>query len=293
MDDSRRPDDFVLGRPQWWQWLTILSLDAPLVAVAWQRAVTAAAGARRDSAPWMILGASVWLAYTADRWIEGWRLEPSQVRTQRHRFYQRWRIPVAVVWCAVALLAIGLAFLSLSRVEIESGFLIFVPVIVYLLSHQLVHREKPWRAPKEICVALLFVGGVACFPLAARPEAIHALATPLFLFGLLCFADCALISNWEDEVDLSHGQTSLALQYPRGRIVIRYLPWVIAALAVAAMPYAATGRSLVGCAAGSGILLGILDVFHRRLGRQFSRAVVDIALMTPFLLVFAPPGPTP
>ena len=35
---------FVPGRPHWWQWLTILSLDAPVVAVLWQWLLARVAG---------------------------------------------------------------------------------------------------------------------------------------------------------------------------------------------------------------------------------------------------------
>src|SRR4051812_37006106 len=151
---------YVPGRPHWWQWLTVLSLDAPLVALAWQFALARSAGVTLRAHHWFILGAAVWLVYVADRWIEGWRLAPEQIRTQRHRFYHRWRWPVAVVWSAVAITALILTVVQLTRVEFIWGLLLLAPVLIYLLSHQLAHRHLPWRAPKEICVALLFAAGV-------------------------------------------------------------------------------------------------------------------------------------
>ena len=259
MDDSGTLHCYVPGRPHWWQWLTVLSLDAPLVAVAWQLALARVSGVTLSGHHTFILGAAVWLAYAADRWIEGWRLDPAQIGTQRHWFYQQWRWPTAVIWAAVLLVAIWLSLTRLTRAELEAGLLLLVPVLIYLLSHQFLHRARRWRAPKEICVALLFAIGVACFPVANRPAALAVLAAPLTLFGLLCFADCALIALWEDEVDRSHGQTSLALQFPRGRPYVRALPWVIAALG--AFMIALTGSELVGitaCAVGSGVLLGCL-----------------------------------
>ncbi|HEY4302273.1 MAG TPA: hypothetical protein VGM73_15480 [Candidatus Didemnitutus sp.] len=289
MEEPRHLDEFVAGRPHWWQWLTILSLDAPLVAVAWQRAIVELAGARRDAAPTLVLGSSVWLAYTADRWIEGWRLEPGNVRTQRHWFHRRWRTPVAVIWLTVLAATITLSFTRLTARELEAGLILLLPVGVYLFSHQLVHRRNRWRAPKEICVALLFVGGVACFPSAEHTSAISVVLGPLALFGLLCFADCALISNWENEVDLSHGQTSLAIQFPGGRGYLRLLPWAVAVAAIATAPSAGRAGAVHYGAAASGILLGLLDLFHRRLGRQLSRVLIDFALMTPFVFTLGIP----
>jgi hypothetical protein len=84
---------FVLGRPEWWLWPTILSLDAPAVALAWQSLLALVVGVKLAAHHSVLLGLSVWLAYAADRWIEGWRLTPQTVRTQRHAFFLRWRWP--------------------------------------------------------------------------------------------------------------------------------------------------------------------------------------------------------
>src|SRR5262245_35757149 len=96
-------------RPSWWQWPTVLSLDAPVVALLWQWLLARSARVTLGSAEAFVLGSSVWLAYAADRWIEGWRLAPDQIRTQRHAFYQRWRWPVAVTWSLVLAADLALA----------------------------------------------------------------------------------------------------------------------------------------------------------------------------------------
>ena len=48
---------------------------------------------------------------------------------------------------------------SQTVVEMERGLLLVMSVLAYLLSHQLAHRASPWRAPKELIVALLLTGG--------------------------------------------------------------------------------------------------------------------------------------
>lgn len=279
---------FVPGKPYWWQWPTILSLDAPAVALLWQWLLAHTAQASLRGYHVFLLGAAAWLVYSADRWIEGWFLSPGQVRTQRHAFYQRWRWPAFAVWIAVAAAGVVTAFTQLSPREFAAGWLLLVPVLVYLLSHQLAHRAHPWRVPKELCVAVLFAAGVSCFQIAQHPAALHRLAVPLALFGALCLANCSLISLWETEVDRSHGQTSLVLQYPRGRRVVRALPWLLAALALG-FGLGETGpvRHATLCAAASGVLLGGVDLAHGRCGRQLARVLVDAALMTPLAPLLA------
>ncbi len=279
---------FIPGRPHWWQWLTILSLDAPVVAMAWQWLLARVARAPQGWHHTLILGLSIWLAYAADRWIEGWRLVPDQIRTQRHHFYQRWRWPIAYAGLAALGADLTIACLCLTRRELEAGLLLLAPVAAYLLSHQLVHRHHRWRAPKEICVALLFGGGVAVF-LVASPAAVPGLlAVPLAYFCLLCFANCALISVWEQEVDEAHGQTSFALQFKGSHRVARTLPWVLLVTAVVlAQPRVGPGRTALACAAASGGLLGCVDLIERRTGPRLARVLADIALMSPLgVLVF-------
>ncbi len=267
--------------PRWWLWPTILSLDAPAVVLAWQRMLASAASVRVGFPETFVLGASVWLAYCADRWIEGWRLDPAIIRTPRHFFHQRWRWPIAAVWVAVLALDLAESFQRLPRDELEAGFAVLLPVLAYLLSHQLVHRNHPWRAPKEVCVAVLLGAGVAVF-VASQPGAHGAASAGIVaVFVALAFTNCALISVWEHEVDRSHGQTSLAIQLKGRTGPIHLLPWALGAacLAAAALnPWPAQGFA---CGAASALLLGLLDRVQARLGRRPARVLADLALLTP------------
>jgi hypothetical protein len=229
-----------------------------------------------------VLGCSVWLAYCADRWIEGWRLAPAAIRTHRHHFHQRWRWPLAAAWVAVLFFDIAAALAGLSAAQFRAGCVLLLAVAAYLLSHQLVHRGSRWRAPKEVCVAVLLGAGAAIFA-AARPGAsAGALAVPTALFMLLCFCNCALISLWEDAVDRSHGQTSLALQLGRAAAFNRAVPWAVSALSAAAWFLAADrARTVAACSAASAALLGVVDLAEPRIGRVRARVLADIALLTP------------
>jgi hypothetical protein len=276
----------IRARPFWWQWPTVLSLDAPIVALLWQLLLARVARIPLGWPHAFVLGASVWLAYVLDRWIEGWRLAPEQLRTQRHAFYQRWRWPVAIVWTALLVADLTVAWTRLTRREWTGGAMLLGPVVAYLLSHQWIHRAHRWRVPKEVCVAALFGGGVAVFLIAPEGAAVAPLVMPLALFTLLCFANCALISAWESEVDESHGQTSLALQYrgaPWIATVTPSLPLLVAAWMMAIDGSGGATRTVAACGLASGIALAALGFLQRRLGWQLARVLADIALMTPLV----------
>jgi len=207
----------------------VLSLDAPAVALLWQWQVAHLAGVALGAAPRFVLGASVWLSYAGDRWIEGWRLAPERIQTTRHSFYQRQRWPIAAVGAAVLAADLAVAGRALPAADLQAGGVLLGAVLAYLFSHQLVHRRIRWRLPKEICVALLLTGGVALFVVVGAPAVLGRVAGPLALFAGLCLANCALISVWEREVDRSHGQISLVRQFRRATLFSRTLPWALAA----------------------------------------------------------------
>lgn len=280
---------FTPGRPRWWQWLTILSLDAPLVAVLWQALFARTAGVRLGWHDPVLLGLAVWIIYAADRWIEGWRLDPGSVRTQRHYFYIRWRWPVFAAGFVAFVVAVAVAIRHLGGAEFRAGLLLTIPILAYLFSHQLVHRHHPLRVPKELCIGVLFALGCVLAPaVQSAPEQRLVLITPTILFGLLCFANCALIAAWEKEVDALHGQTSLALQWTRGVTVIRSLPWLLCVAGIALFVSPTTSQPAAGCVAVSGLLFGLLDLAQPRIGRQAARAAIDVALMTPAVVLLLP-----
>lgn len=273
MRDARARFD---ERPRIWQWPTILSLDAAAVVVAWQALFARVVGLQLPWAEAFVLGASVWLAYVCDRWLEGWRLDRRVVLTVRHRFHQRWRWRIAAAWLLVLAADLWTALTRLPPRSLMLGGALAAAAAAYVVSHQWLHRHSRWRVPKELCIATLLSAGVVLFiePLSG---AVAAMATVL---AVLYFANCALISHWEREVDAVHGQTSLA-GHPRVRAVIGGLPWVAAAMALMLAIAVPDARAVAACAIASACLLGILHRAEPRIGWRPARVLADAALLTP------------
>lgn len=271
------------SRPAWWQWPTVLSLDAPAVTTAWQILLAHTVRFTLQPAHVWILAASVWLAYVADRWAEGWRLTSEGVRTQRHRFYHRHRWPVAMVWSLVLMADLTLSVRSLSSAELFKGMVLAASVLLYLALQLPVARKRQWDLPKEASTALLLAAGVGLF-LTSSPH-FDELLWPLALFACLSFADCALISTWERDVDQAHGQSSMALRLGRSARAIRLLPYVVGAGWIALFllthpsmrPVAISG--LVSAAG-----LALVDAFEPRLGWAPARVLADTSLLAPIVI---------
>ncbi len=272
------------SRPKWWQWPTVLSLDAPLVAVTWQWLFGRAARVPLAWPHYIILAASVWLAYAGDRWLEAWRLPAERLRTQRHRLYQRRRYTVALVGIVVLAFDIAIALRCLTRAEFDGGVVLLAASSLYVLSHQGVHRHHRGRLPKEVCVAILITAGVALFPVVDETHSELLAAPALILFALLCFSNCTFISVWERDVDATQDQVSLVRQYPSATIFVRSLAVIlVAASLLAAGVTAGAFRIAALCVASSTALLLWIDRSEPQLGRQAARVLADVALLTPLV----------
>ena len=272
-----------LDRPRWWQWPTILSIDAPIVLLVWQAAVAAAAGVALGWPHRAVLAASVWLAYVADRWLEAWRLPASIVRTPRHAFYQRRRWPVAVVGVVILAADIAVATTTLPAGDLVAGSWLALAAACYVLSHQWLHRTARWRVPKELVITVLLAAGVWLF---VRQGAVAVVRPIVGLFALLVLTNISLISAWEVDVDRRHGQSSLALHSTAAYRWIPLLPWVAAFVAlVIAIAGAPDVRAVAACALASALLLVASNRMERYTGWPLARVASDLALLTPLALI--------
>jgi len=91
------------GRTPWWLWPSLLSLEAPLVAVAWLYMFARAWGVTYlPAGVYFGLGLAVWLIYVVDRWIDlRMRDAGDPALGRRHQFHARhWR------WFGIAVVAV-------------------------------------------------------------------------------------------------------------------------------------------------------------------------------------------
>ena len=263
------------------------------MALVWQEWFAGGLNVHLNAPERIVLGTSVWLAYTADRWIEALRFNPNELQTQRHKFAARWRWTVFSGWILVFVADVSIAFTKLSAREIEIGFGLLAAVAAYLLSHQFYHRHHRWRLPKELCVGLLITAGALLFPVAHPDANLPVLWMTVPHFVALCFINCLLISGWEREVDVAQGQQSLALEPHLDRAFrwVPLLPWLLAlesgVLAALTPPDFVRdprwAQVFFGTIALSFALLGTVDRAEKRIGRQLARALADIVLLTPLL----------
>jgi hypothetical protein len=181
------------NRIPWWLYPNLVALDAPLVAVVWQRFLASRFGVPLHFPISATLALAVWSIYLLDRW---WDARRGEDRTERHRWAGAHRallLRLVVVSLAAVLVAIGF----LPSAVVETGAVVAAGIAGYLA---LVHLLSPGTVAKtgfkELLVGIGFAAGVAV-PLLASPTFRYGWLMAVAAFGGLCWLNCRLIERWE------------------------------------------------------------------------------------------------
>jgi len=242
--------------PPWWVLPNVAALDAPLVAVVWQRFLADRFGVGVPWAATATLAAAVWAVYLADRALDARR---GDRRTDRHRAAARFPRLVAGGAALAAALAAAIAS-QLSQPYLWCGAWVALGVAAYLaLVHVAAGGLRRAPGAKEFLVGVGFAAGVAV-PLAADGPPAGAWLPTAAAFAAVCWLNCRLIDRWESAAGP---------------------PWPDAMLAAAVLIGSLALPAAVGLAVVAAVL-GLLAIhFTCRHAPRAARVLADVALLTP------------
>ena len=244
-----------------WQWPNILAVDTALIAILWQLSLARALNTEIGWAASAVLGLSVWLTYVADRLFDVRSREKVALFSLRHQFAKQYHQSIWYLW--LVLLAINLLLArQLTVLQLKNGFLLLIFCLLYTASNQKLSRHF---FPKEICVALIYTGGVMIFIPAAYPLSFFG------VFALLCLLNCLMIGAREKVIDAKMRIHSVALLV--GESWLTPLALFGAGLAVWR-----GGELWLGLAINFA-LLGLLYSLRNRISIEAFRVLVDATLV--------------
>lgn len=273
-----------------WIWPTLLSLDAPLVAVVWQLLFATTVHAQPAPAATTITALAVWLIYVADRILDSFRADQDTRQPVRHRFYRAHRTAFSLPFFAILLLTGWMTDTHLDLKTERAGIWLALVVGLYFVLVHVLRPEARRLFPKELAVAILFAAGT-CLPVATAVQIFQLwFLLPVFLFVLVLWMNALAIeyTEWlrlrDGHAGRPHGSTILAGEH------LVLLGIVVAALAIGA---SASGtfqmaRPILLAAGTSAIALGAIGLRWRSIPPHIVRLAADAALLTPllFLVVF-------
>ncbi len=244
----------------WWLWPNVLALDAPAVAVVWQRFLGPAFGVAVPAAASVVLGLTVWGIYLADRW---WDARTGMTDQPRHAFAAA--NPGLIGVSAAALAAAAGFALTLPISYLVAGGALAALVAAYFgLVHLLKPNAVTARGGKEMLVGLMFAAGVAVPLVADGHDSVRWLPA-VCGFGVVCWLNCRLIDRWEGEVSGDDTrEPSLGIT-----------TFVFASL---------VPRPVAFALASAAALLLVVHTTQRWLGPWVARVLADAVLLTPLVV---------
>jgi hypothetical protein len=265
----------------WWRWLNIFALDAPLIAVFWQRVLMVPAAP--TSAESLALFFAVWAVYLADRLLDAraMRLLPAGDLPYRHRIFRRyWRGGLVALGFSVAA-GIGCAFF-LSAETMIAGCVLGLVVTIYLFGNQWAGKTAAWRWAKEAVIATIFavgcglsaVGTISVFPWLAGVAGLASVG----------WLNCLQIASLERAFDLRIGKAAMGAESRFRRAVFTLIPGILVGGAfLYAMAGFAGSRGVVAMG-GAASMLAFTGLVAARRGSEAGGAWADAALLGPAVI---------
>lgn len=283
--DSRKP---------LWLLPNLLSLDAPLVALAWL--FIFAKTWRVDYLPWQAyaaLGLAVWVVHVADRLLEAAaRGENSPRMRERHRFHRRHRrwFKIGAVVASVISLALVVDVFSIT---VFSYLLLAIVLLAGFFSISVFSdREHGAAVPyaKNILAGCTFAFGTAMvahvfIPGTVVPDLVWS--RELLCFAALCSLSICSVDVWEHAARTSDVETKAADELA---LTIPLTVLGAAALWFAFLDHEMTTRPFFYAILTGAALLYILNRVRGRFSLEKLRVLADLAMLGPVLVFLGFPS---
>jgi hypothetical protein len=246
--------------------LNVWCLVEPAVGLVWQWALSRSLETDLAAHHRVLLGTSLWLVYSADRWLDA---QPGRhPATARHAFWARHRDSLAMVWCGVLVASLVLASETLSATEWSLGGVLVGLVGTYLWG---VHRLGLAGGFKKAAVAVIYGLGVGVFLWPAALEPARLVAGQVALAAL---AGCNLAAVAAFERGGAPRR--------RQRVALWALLFAALLFCVSALLPEAPRALLLGILGSLVVLAGLVS-WPNRIDPELAHALCDLALLAPLL----------
>ena len=181
------------------EYLNILSLDAPLVVLVWQKFFADMLEVELTYSNRIVFLLSVWLAYSADRILECVGAKSGRKLFKRHLFFYQNYKQFGIVWGVVLIIAVLLTCLNFERTEVFYCLgLLSIVLVNQVWSFYEPHFflkliSKSLRTSIILTIGSLFLPVILCEGLKVNDYLLIFLVTHMF------WINCVLSKSWEYE----------------------------------------------------------------------------------------------
>ncbi len=163
---------------------------------------------------YFILASTVWIIYTIDHLLDGYKGKNSQAVIYRHRYHLHHKkmLLIMVLLLSALTLWAGIAFLH--GTIVKRGIILFALIISYFLVMHLIGKKNHLFNQKEFFIALAYTSGILLAPLIWNnlPLTIHQIIL-IVILTLLAWAEGVMASWFDYENDLHDHHHSFATTF--------------------------------------------------------------------------------
>jgi hypothetical protein len=280
-------------RKPFWLYPNLLSLDAPLVGLAWLYVF--AKTWRLGYHPWeayVAFALLVWVVYVADRLLNASMLRSTPERLEvHHEFHRHFR----GIFCLGAALALVIAFLLVATrmpMTIYRHLILGALLLAGYFGLSMLSSHEGDDAPlmKNVLAGVAFAFGTAMTAHIYRPElSIYEMlkSREFVSFAVLCILNISAIDLWQ------HASRSADLEIKASDELALTLPLTLlgaASLMFALLDNAQSSRPFFYAILTGSALLYILNRRRAAFSIDALRVLADVALLVPVLVFLAASG---
>lgn len=239
--------------------LHLNSLDASVVAMFWKNFVSIAIWHEASLEETLVLGACVWLGYSADRFIEP--VSPGESIQSRFSLGRQKPACFLCIWLAVLSASIFCSFVFFHRFQNTVGFCLVALVVMNFFICAWEGKLGREIFPREIRTSLLFASSCVFWEWRLGVNSLEIWKVWMYLF-LIFFFNCTIVKEYEFHGKVGGKVRTFVDQRPKLAEVFHLLIYGLAILIpVVGFGIAPNNPVLTFC----GLLLVATTLFVRRM----------------------------
>ena len=166
---------------------------------------------------WLILPSAVWVVYTLDHLVDGFKRK-GESSIYRHRFHYQNRELLIILIAVLGIVVTVLSILLLDYKIIVGGVILGFIVILYQGLNFVSRKSTIFFFQKELIIAVVYISGIFLAPVVWYGNYLtgEKLSIMILLIGL-AFAESVIISWFDFEEDTKDNLTSFTINFGKER----------------------------------------------------------------------------
>ncbi len=163
---------------------------------------------------WFILAATVWIIYTIDHLLDGYKGKNSQLVIYRHSYHFRHKGILFFILGVLSFVTFWAVVSFLHWEIVLRGVVLFLIIIVYFIAVHFLQKKNHFFNQKELLIAVAYMAGILLAPVFWNKNPVTTQQIILIVgMTMLAWTEGVLASWFDYENDLHDGHASFTTTF--------------------------------------------------------------------------------